>query len=364
MKFEAAIGEYGGQRKAARALNMPYNKFVWELQKEREGSGSVGMRDAGARAEKPLIELPRFPRKHPDTEDILNRLERDSRRRDKRMQAERWFRVQINDPKPIGVLWFGDPHIGVLCDITRLRRDVTYCATVPGLYGANIGDVSDNWVGSLMRIAAEQDISRRTERQLAKWFLSEAGITWLVWLFGNHDEWNDGSEVLRLMDIHNRVPMFDWSAKFEMVWPSGRKVRVHAAHDFPGHSMWNVNHGPSRAPRMLGDGADLYVCGHKHTWGIQQFEMPESGKAPLSIRTRGYKRHDPHARRLGYPDDRHGCGILTIFNPECEGPGKVLAFADVDQGVRVLQALRGEYVVPERTSRKRVVKTQKRRHEA
>lgn len=280
--------------------------------------------------------------KHPSTEQIIRRLASETRRKQRRAESEKWFRVNVHDDKPIGVLWFGDPHLGVLCDWDRLKKDVAHCVSVPDLFGANIGDVSDNWTGSLMRIASEQDISRRSERQLAKWFLTEAGITWLVWLFGNHDEWNDGADVMRLMDIHNRVPMFDWSAKFEMRFPNGAKVRVHAAHDFPGHSMWNPLHGPARAPRMLGNGADLYICGHKHTWGIQQFEMPEANISPLAVRTRGYKRGDPHARRLGYPEDRHGCAILTIIDPTTKGPGRVSAFADVDQGVKVLRALRGD----------------------
>ena len=337
-----AFTKAGNVQGAANMLGTRWNTVKGRLTAMGHGLPAIDVR--GEKADG--LSFPEWKNKHPTTHEILDRLEVDSLRRDERMQSEQWFRVHVRDPKPIGVLWFGDPHIGVLCDVARLRRDVALCASTPGLYGANIGDVSDNWTGSLMRIASEQDISRRTERQLARWFLSEAGITWLVWLFGNHDEWNDGADFVRNMDVHNEVPMFDWSAKFEMVWPTGSKIRVHAAHDFPGHSMWNNTHGPSRAPRMLGNGADLYVCGHKHTWGIQQFEMPEAGVCPLAIRTRGYKRHDPHARRLGYADDRHGAGILTIFNPSGVGPGKVMAFADTEQGVRVLRALRGEFEKP------------------
>jgi hypothetical protein len=342
MRYTQAYAEHGSHRKAAEALGISRSTFADGYARERRlgiaATDPKHMRSDGLEN----ITLPTFRSKHPPVQTIINRLASDMRRKSKRVEAEKWFPVHVNDTKPIGILWFGDPHLGVLCDWDQLQRDVAYCASTPGLYGANIGDVADNWVGSLMRIAAEQDISRATERRLAKWFLTEAGITWLVWIFGNHDEWNDGADIMRLMDIHQRVPMFDWSAKFELRFPNKKKIRVHASHDFPGHSMWNNTHGPARAPRMLGNGADLYICGHKHTWGIQQYEMPDADLSPLAVRLRGYKRHDPHARRLGYPDDKHGCSVLTIFDPGREGPGRVTAFADVDQGVRVLRALRGD----------------------
>ena len=91
---------------------------------------------------------------------------------------------------------------------------------------------------------------------------------------------------------------------------------------------------------MLGDRAHLYVCGHRHTWGVQQYEMPEADLSPLAIRVRGYKRGDSYAKRHGYPEDKHGCSVLTIINPMADGPGRIMAFVDIEQGARVLTALR------------------------
>lgn len=318
------------------------HRTVAEAAKAR-GISERNFRAGMARERKKLeaVALPQFPNKDVPLPKLIKRLSDDAKRKEARTASEKWFRVHVRDRRPIGVLWFGDPHLGTSTKWHRLERDVGLCAATPGLYGANIGDVTNNWTGSLMRLAAEEDISRRNERRLARWFLSEAGITWLVWLMGNHDEWNDQADILRCMDIHNRVPMFDWSAKFELVFPNKTVIRIHAAHDFPGHSMWNNTLGPSRAPRMYGDRADLYVCGHKHTWGIQQFELPLAEKCPMAIRTRGYKTNDYYAKRLGFPEDEHGESILTIFDPNASAAGRVLSFADVDQGVKVLRALRG-----------------------
>jgi hypothetical protein len=274
--------------------------------------------------------------------DVIKRLADGSRRADRAEADAKWYRVHVADTRPIGVMWFGDPHLGTHTNWQQLERDVALCVATPALYGANIGDTTNNWTGRLARLYADEDISRSTERRLAKWFLADAGVTWLAWLMGNHDEWEHGADILRLMDIHQKVPMSDWEAKFEIVFAGKHKVRVHAAHDFPGHSMWNVTHAPARAPRMLGTDADLYVCGHRHDWGIQQFEIRARARSPVAIRVRGYKKHDPYARRHGFQQAEHGAAILTIIDPTVKGPGRVLPFVDTAQGARVLKAMRGE----------------------
>lgn len=338
--YAEALREHGTQRAAATALNINLAAFQNGCRRENKRAEKMQAERGAA------LQFPTFSKKHVSTQELIDRLAHESDLKDQRAKEEKWFNVHVHDNKPIGVMWVGDPHLGVSTKWARLRKDVAHLASVPGLYGVNIGDTTDNWVGSLMRIFAEQDISNRSARQLAQWFLGEAGITWLAWLFGNHDEWNDGSDILRLMNIHNRVPMLDWIARFQICFPNGSTVRVRASHDMPGHSMWNPTHGPARAGRMLGDRADLYVAGHKHTWGTQHMEMPEADLCPVAIRVRGYKVHDPHARRLGYPEDQYGCSILTIIDPTVEGPGRVTAFVDTDQGVKVLQALRGDVSSP------------------
>lgn len=318
-----AVLKHGSIAGAARALGIPRTTMQSRIKKEKAAA------------------LPTFPPASKSAPAIIRDLAAASRTKKARADAEKWFQVRMRTTEAIGILWFGDPHLGTSTNWDRLERDVALCNSTPGMYGANIGDTTNNWTGRLARLYADEDISRSTERKLAKWFLSEAGITWLVWIMGNHDEWEHGADILRLMDVHNRVPMLDWSARFEITFPAAPPIRVHAAHDFPGHSTWNITHGPARSPRMTGGGADLYVCGHKHDWGIQQFEIAERGVSPLALRVRGYKVGDPYARRHGFQEAEHGASILTVIDPKAKGPGRVTAFVDVEQGARVLKALRG-----------------------
>lgn len=272
------------------------------------------------------------------------------------LAADMWRPIHLPDNKPTGILWFGDPHLDDdSCNWPLLERHVDLCASTPGLYGANIGDTTNNWVGRLMRLYADQETSRHTARRLAKWFLADSGVNWLLWILGNHDAWESGGDILQLMNGHS-VLMRDWEAKVKFVFPSGEEIKCHAAHDFPGNSQWNIGHGPGKAARMASDG-DLFVCGHKHDWTIQQFEIAGRHKVPTIIRARGYKFHDRHAIVNGFQSAQSGAGILTILNPGATDPaGRVLAFSDIEAGVAVLTALRaapaGKRKAPARSGRR------------
>lgn len=329
MTAAEAVAYYGSVRGAARALGIDPKTVRTRRAKE-----------TAVTAKAAALKAPKIVKREEPIESVIRRLAAGAKRDKQNADAAKWARVHVADSKPIGILWFGDPHLGANTDWRTLERDAALCAVTPGCYGANIGDTTNNWSGALIRKYADDDISKRTERRLAKWFLSESGIVWLCWIMGNHDEWSDGAEILRTMNVHNKVTMLDWVARLEIIFPNKSKVRVHAAHDFPGHSMWNATHGPSRAAQLTSD-ADLYVCGHKHHWGVQQFEMPERGRSPLLVRAAGYKRHDEYSRRLGFAECQHGSSILTILDSSRKGPGRVMAFADVEQGCKVLTALRG-----------------------
>jgi len=334
--YADAVKFYGGVKKAARGCGVPYTTFQGRYSKEKM-KGAVKTKPTKLAA--PTFAP--FPKESLDAPAIIRRLAKDAALKASRRDAEKWFRVHVPGNLPIGITWFGDPHLGTSTNWARLERDIAITASTPGLYGANLGDSSNNWVGRLARLYSEEDISRRTERKLIKWFLAECGITWLVWLMGNHDEWEHGADLIRAMDIHGRVPMLDWEARFKLCFKGARDVKIHAAHDFPGHSIYNPTHSHARAVRFLGSDADLYIAGHRHTFGFQQFETPETGGCPVMIRAAGYKVGDPHARRNGFPEATQGASVMTIIDPHAEPAGRVLAFADLAQGARVLKALRG-----------------------
>lgn len=285
------------------------------------------------------VTVPKLPDRDEPLRDLLARRKTTSQRLKRHAKAEKWMPIAVNETRPFGVVWFGDPHLDDDgCDWDSLLEHVNVCKRTKGLYAVNIGDSTNNWVGRLVSLYAKQDTKKSDARRLAKWFMKDSGVNWLLWLLGNHDVWNEGDAILSLIS-DGAVHLPSWSAKIE-IRGAGQKWRVHAAHDFRGHSDWNKTHGGLKAAYKASD-AELYVCGHRHDWGTQSFEVSGMGRVAHVARARGYKFHDDYARTNGFEESESGQSILTIFNPNARTPaGRILTFADVHAGAEVLKALR------------------------
>ncbi len=289
------------------------------------------------------VDFPHFPVSDLPIDRIINLMEERSTLRRNSFASHVWFPVKIKENKPIGIVWFGDPHVDDDgCDWSLLKRHIA-CCQKPGVFGGNIGDTTNAWQGRLLKKYADQEASVKTARRLAEWFMLDAGVRWLVWLLGNHDQFGDATEILCQMARRHgtqRLDLHDWECRFSLNFPGGMKINVWAAHDLPGDSQWNPLHGPIKAARF-GPEVDLVVVGHRHNWGIAQWELADKGTTPVMIRTRGYKFNDDYARRIGKHDQSGGSSIFTIINPLSKTQeGRVIPFADVEAGSDYLQWLR------------------------
>ncbi|QKV17871.1 hypothetical protein [Oricola thermophila] len=288
------------------------------------------------------IEYPDFVTLGDDEEPIeaiIDRLEKGFKRKHKAAAARKWFQVRVKETKPYGVIAFGDPHLGDPgCNVPLLKSHLEI-ARRDGVYGINIGDTTNNWVGRLMRLYAEQETSAATEKRLAEWFMFDAGVKWLCWILGNHDEWNGGSDFQkRLGGTH--IPIIDWKAQFKVTHPTGTEIKVDAAHGRKGSSIWNELHGTLRAAK-LGDMADVYYTGHTHNFALQDLEIPDKGHNAWLVQLRGYKWHDHHALVNSFPEYQRGASVFTICDPRPDARRRVQCFEDVEFGADVMEWMRG-----------------------
>ncbi len=286
-----------------------------------EGGGSVeaAKRDHG---EAPSW-MPAFPDDDLPTEELISHAERRFLQRHEHQQALKWFSIPMPQ-EPIGLAAVGDPHLGSNgTNWPLLRRDVRLLSETPGMYALNLGDTADNWgYGRLLAQYANNDVSRKTERRFARWFLEESGIRWRVWLQGNHDTMDSAFSVY-LQTIGARVvPMVDWRAQFRLTFPGGFEVRIDAAHDHKGRSIWNQLHGQMRAS-VTDEHADWFVAGHHHVWAVECHEAP-SGRVVWLSRARGYKFLDSYALTRGFYENQYGATVTLIVDPSEESPMKRL----------------------------------------
>lgn len=273
------------------------------------------------------------------TEDIIKTM---CDRFDKRKQhndAGKWRQFKIASDDPIGICWFGDPHVDDNgCNWPTLKEHCRIVSTTEGMYGANIGDSINNWVGRLMKEYANQDTSISTAFRLVEWFFEDSGIEWLIMLTGNHDTWNDDARLLKHM-CKNLCPMVDWRAQFKLVFKNGRECLIDAAHDHKGHSQWNALHGQQKAS-FMGGIAHLYMAGHRHNWALAQNECPETGRVYHLARVRGYKHIDNYAMVNGFGSQSHGSSVVTVIDPKADDLNFIRCFADVKEGADYLTYLR------------------------
>ena len=249
-------------------------------------------------------------------------------------EARRWMEIKVKSNKPIGVCFMGDPHIDNNgCNWPLLRRDVEILKGTPGMFAVNMGDITDNWIGRLVRLYADQEMSKKQAWKLAKWLMQDAGVNWLCHILGNHDAWGDGPYLIKANA--NIVPVEDWQSRFQIAFPNGQRVRVHAAHDFPGSSIWNKMHGPQRAS-MLQDQADIFACGHKHEWAINESENANRDFVYHLIRARGYKFIDSYADQLGYSSQKYGASITAIIDPSAGDTKRIRCFPDLPEAKEFL----------------------------
>lgn len=283
--------------------------------------------------------IPVFPEDDVPIEEIIEGMSRRFEKKHAHQQSLRWFPITFKSNEPIGLVLVGDPHVDDNgCNWPLLKRHVEVMRQ-PGVYAVNIGDANNNWAGRLTQLYADQDTSRGTAWKLVKWLLLDSGIKWLVWLDGNHGSWGDGSQIVREMNAH-RVPMQEWSAQFKLVFPEW-ECRVWAAHDFPGHSMWNSLHAPQKTAHMK-DWAHIYACGHTHNWALHQEESASRDFVYWLARSRGYKYLDGYAERLGHQSQKHGASVMAVINPQGSSDvTRVQCFADIEQGAEYLKYLRG-----------------------
>lgn len=346
-----AVRLHGTCAAAARALGIVERTFLDRYKKALAAAGIDDIRNFDRARKVPLTEplpsptdgiSPELP-----IDELLDQASKRFRQRHAYESATSdWPVVDVPNNLPIGVLWFGDPHLGDNgCNIDLLRQHTQLCVETEGLYGANIGDTTNNWqtAGRLAKLWADQDTSISTERRLAKWLMTESGVEWLVWIIGNHDSWNHGDSLLRAINIKG-IFMKNWEAKFRVAFPNGVEIKIHTAHNFKGFSDWNPMHGPLKASIKSSD-ADLYVAGHIHTPGSMQINLQGSKRFPLLLRVSSYKRFDHHALVHGFDDHDVGSAVLTIFNPNTrDRSGRITHFFDVEMGARVLTVMRQEAI--------------------
>lgn len=327
------------KRAIARELGVDPGTVRWHLRAERWDAAGV-------------IEVDDLPPRSIDIDQLVRERIQRYEIKANRVKAESFRRIKVNMEGPVGILHFGDPHIDDDgCDIGLLLHHAKLTRETAGLFGANIGDVTNNWIGRLARLYANQSTSAEEAQKLAAYFLES--VDWLYLIGGNHDYWSAGMGVL---DWFAKQYGYMESGQFQyhgvrlgLQFPNGKEIRINARHDFRGSSEHHPTHGPAKAARM-GFFDHIAICGHRHQSGYEIVINPdpltgdgETGLMTHAIRIAAYKKMDSFQREKGFPYNNAGPGVITVINPDSTTEaGLIHVFHDADVGADFLTWLRAK----------------------
>lgn len=244
---------------------------------------------------------------------IENRIKKYALKRNAR-NAENLINVNINVDGPVGIAHFGDPHIdddGT--NIAELLMHADLIQKTEGMFGGNIGDNQNNWIGRLARLYGEQSTSAKESWRLTEHFISK--VDWLYLVGGNHDAWSGPGDPLEWMCSQSNGVFSNNGVRMNLIFPNKKKVRINARHNFTGHSMWNTAHGLIKAIQM-GWRDHILTAGHTHVSGYQVLKDPSSGLISHALRIASYKEMDKYADDKGLPDQNIFKCPVTIIDPQ------------------------------------------------
>ncbi len=252
-------------------------------------------------------------------------------------QSRALFTARVNLPGPIGVLFFGDPHVdddGT--DLGLLLKHAALVRETEGLFGANVGDSTNNWIGRLARLYAQQSTTAAEAWALCEHFI-HAVRDWLFILSGNHDAWSGAGDPLSWI-CRQGGNLYETNVRMRIDFPNGAEVFVNARHDFSGHSMWNPAHGVGRAVQQ-GMWDDLAIAGHRHVSGYMVLKAPTDGRICHAVQVASYKTYDRYAKEKGFRDQLVSPAVVVIIDPDkpIGSPSRLSVFHDVEEGVEFLK---------------------------
>lgn len=329
----AVINEHGSINKAAKATGIARSTL-----QNRVKSVQKALQVDGAEVSPPVSA-------HISVKELVARRIQDFAQKRAHEESRSLIPVTMKDSLPIGILHFGDPHVdddGT--DLALLQEHMTLINSTEGLYGANVGDTTNNWVGRLARLYAQQSTSASDAWMLAEWFIG--GVKkWLYVVGGNHDCWSGAGDPLKWICDQNNALYMDTEVRVNLKFPNGRNCVINCRHDFKGSSQWNPAHGPMKAV-FMGVRDDIVIAGHHHESAYGVIKDPNNGQVCHAIKVASYKVFDRYAREKGFKDQHLSPCCVTVINPGLprSHPDAIKVFWDPFAGAEYLAFLRAKHL--------------------
>jgi hypothetical protein len=332
----------------ARGIPVPPRSYI---ETEAKGATLAQQQESRARKAAAAFDVPSLPDDDLDAEEIVAQAKAAFKRKQAHEKARRLIPVRVNVDGPVGILHFGDPHVDDAgTDLELLDRHSDLTREYPFVWGANVGDTTNNWTGRLAALYAAQNMGRSRAIKVAERFIKRT--RWLYMIGGNHDAWSGDDDPIRWIARDVGTLYQSSECRIQLNFPDGDPIRINGRHDFAGHSQWNPAHGPMKAA-MMGVRDHIMVAGHRHESAHGVVKDPTTGIVCHALKVASYKVYDRYARDRGFRDQALGPAAFTILQPHLPDyhPDRVIVTWDPEVGVELLKALRSAQGLPYKPAR-------------
>jgi len=266
--------------------------------------------------------------------EILIRYQEEKQRFDDR-QTE--VTLEIDDDKPIGIVFTGDWHVGGLYTAHKeMVRDFTTMRDTDGLYNITMGDYSDNYNSNSHKGGMfEQLENPEVQKDLVEYFFTEyLGPKNLAVIKGNHDNWEykeTSEDFVKYIARKIESPYLWYGGKIYLKL-GNQTYEIVARHSYVGNSALNT----TNSQRRLFDETqgDVIALGHLHY--NESHAKTKAGKDTVWIRSGTYKITDDYTQwAVGAKGDIRQ--PMVILFPDKK---KIIDFRDMYDGIPYLNMLR------------------------
>ena len=189
------------------------------------------------------------------------------------------------------------------------------------MYAGHLGDLTNNWVGRLARLYANQTTTATQAVKLMEWMQERCPN--LIVVGGNHDCWNQGMDLISFVMRQQQAVVSAHGVRLALNFNNGRQVRIHARHDFKGNSQYNSTHGHRKEQLFSGNKDHIYCSGHRHHDAASV--TPQSdGTCSWAFMVSGYKVIDDYAISHGFPEQRMAPTVTVVIDPNAKNEAELV----------------------------------------
>jgi len=248
--------------------------------------------------------------------------------------------IDIDDDKPIGIVFTGDWHVGGLYTAHKeMVRDFKTMRDTDGLYNITMGDYADNYNQNTHKGGMYEQIENpdRQKELILYFFTKFLGEKNLAVLKGNHDNWSyreTGEDFVKYIAREIESPYLWYGGEINI--RLGNQVyKIIARHSYIGNSALNT----TNSQRRLFDETqgDVIALGHLHY--NESHAKTKAGKDTVWIRSGTYKITDDYTQwAVGAKGDIRQ--PMVILFPDKK---KIIDFRDMYDGIPYLNMLRKNF---------------------